>query len=169
MQHLNFKILALYGGAIAGVITLFRTITIYGDNHLHPPAALKNRYLLTLSPKIPHCEQVNPLLLKIQQSGIYVNAALLPTTDNPDKVKQLNLSGLLQKKQLNLAGKINRTILCQNSVQAKNQMTPITLRASFTNDKKIIGELLSPQIASQPLNFTAIPQLEQESTSQSGH
>jgi hypothetical protein len=155
--NLDFKILAFYGGAIAAVIILFKSITVYGENYLHPPAPLKNRYLLTLD-QIPNCKQINPVLLKVQQSGIYVNAALLPTTESADKFKQLSLSGLLNKQELNLSGKIDAKILCQNSTRLENHLAPATLRVSFANEKKIIGQLFFPQVTSGPINFTGVPQ-----------
>ena len=165
MQNLNFnfnfnldlRILAFYGGAIATVIILFKSITVYGENYLHPPAPLKNLYLLTLT-QIPDSKQINPVLLKIQQSGIYVNAALLPATENAEKFKQLSLSGLLNKQELNLSGKINAGILCQNFAHSENHLSPATLRLSFAQEKEIIGQLLFPQVTSSRINFIGVPQ-----------
>jgi len=155
--NLDLRILAFYGGAIATVIILFKSITVYGENYLHPPAPLKNLYLLTLT-QIPDCKQINPVLLKIQQSGIYVNAALLPATENAEKFKQLSLSGLLNKQELNLSGKINAGILCQNFAHSENQLSPATLRLSFAQEKEIIGQLLFPQVTSSRINFIGVPQ-----------
>ncbi|MBC6435921.1 hypothetical protein FM036_43120, partial [Nostoc sp. HG1] len=50
---------------------------VYGENNLKAPPPINGLYRLTLSENLPNCEKSDTLTLKIQQSGIYLNASVL--------------------------------------------------------------------------------------------
>jgi hypothetical protein len=156
MNHFNIKSLTFYGVAISSVLILFKTVTAYGENNLHPATPVPNHYLLTLKQNLPNCQQTNKLNLDIQQSGIYLNASLLPA-NNADTEKPLTLTGKLQNQQINLTGKINQALLCQTLNKSNNQQLAITLEMPTTKKDQISGQIKINNIASN-LEFTAIPQ-----------
>ncbi|MBD2169483.1 hypothetical protein H6G04_34555 [Calothrix membranacea FACHB-236] len=165
MNHFNVKSLAFYGIAISSVFLLFKTVSAYGESNLKAPPVINGSYLLTLDEKLPNCNQTDTSILKIQQSGIYVNASLLPTDANSENdtsdEKTHPLSGILRNQELNLSGKIDGSALCniastQNAPfhSAKMQMQLLD-KGNFTGQLTVSG-------VSQNFKFTAIPQKAQE-------
>ncbi|MCC5609006.1 hypothetical protein LC612_20025 [Nostoc sp. CHAB 5834] len=59
---------------------------------------------------MPNCEKSDTLTLNIQQSGIYLNASVLPTNTNGDTDEKHSLAGIFRNQQLNLSGKVGRAI-----------------------------------------------------------
>jgi len=162
MKQIKLPYIAFfYGGAIIIVIALLKTITHYGENYLHPPKAIKNRYIITLAKSLPNCHQVNSLILKVQQSGVYLNAALLPVSADSDRIKQFNLSGILSNQALNLSGSLNYPTICPNlhgSYSPENQIQPVNIRISLASQKTITGEIHFPN--AQPISLTVYPDTE---------
>ncbi|MEA5505014.1 hypothetical protein VB735_18265 [Halotia wernerae UHCC 0503] len=163
MNNFNFKSLAFYGVAIGSVLLLFKAVTAYGENNLKASTMIGDRYRLTLTENVPNCEKSNPLMLNIQQSGIYLNASLLAANINADTENKLSLTGSLKNQQLNLSGKIDRDILCYVSDSRKDRQKSVIIQMQLQNQAQITGQLRVNGIP-QPLRFTAIRQKAQEQT-----
>lgn len=163
MSHFNVKTLTFYGVAIASVLVLFKTVTAYGESNLQAPPVIGDRYRLTLTNNLPNCKKLDSLILKIQQSGIYLNASLLPATVNVDTEKSLPLTGIFTNKQFNLVGKIDTTILC-------NVAPPhsVTIKTQLASQGSLIGQLSIRGIP-QTLEFNATPEAAQTSEKSNSH
>jgi len=171
MNHLNFKSLAFYGVAIGSVLLLFKTVTVYGESNLKAPPTIGDRYRLTLAENLPNCENLKDLILNIQQSGIYVNASLLPANSNAansaSNQHKHSLSGILNHQQLNLSGKIDRSIVCQIAPPQDTSDHSATIQIQLKDPKNITRQLNINGIP-QSLKFTALPQTEKEESQKSG-
>jgi hypothetical protein len=131
----NLQHLTLYLGAISFVVILFTFITSYGEANLKTVSKIEGTYLIDSS--IPNCQNIQ---LAIQQSGIYLNAAIAPIGEN---TKGAELSGKWQGQNLLLSG---NSSLCKS---------PIAIAATVkTKDKtkQIIGKIT---ISNDILDFTA--------------
>ncbi len=162
MNHFNFKSLTFYGVAISSVLLLFKVVTAYGENNLQAPPAINGFYRLTLAENLPLCEKSDALILNLQQSGIYLNASLLPANTNADINVKHSLTGMmLRNQQLNLSGTVDRSILCNISRLQNNQINSVTIQMQLVDRGKITGQLTISGIL-QNLAFTATPQKAQE-------
>jgi hypothetical protein len=169
MKKFNFKSLIISGIAIASVLILFKTVTAYGENHLQANPIIPNRYHLTLQKNLPNCQKANTLVLNIQQSGIFLNASLLPLNNNVNTEKQLPLKGILKNQQLDLAGNIDTATLCQIPARQNISVQTIAIQMSQLNQDNIPGQLKINNIPTT-LEFTALPQVEnQKSDSKNSH
>ncbi|MBD2772455.1 hypothetical protein [Iningainema tapete] len=168
MHHLNLKSLAFYGVAIGSVLLLFKVVTVYGETKLKAPSQIEENYRLSFQKNLPICEKSDVLMLKIQQSGIYLNGFLLPadattelftsTTSNP------TLTGRLSNQQLNLSGKVSRTILC-NIIGSQtptniNSFDSVSMLVQLVDQKSLNGQMNIN--GTDTIEFTAIPQKSQE-------
>ncbi|MBW4562582.1 MAG: hypothetical protein KME32_15810 [Mojavia pulchra JT2-VF2] len=165
MNHFKFQSLAFYGIAIGSVIVLFKTVTFYGENNLKAPHEINGRYSLTLAENLPNCGKSNALILNLQQSGIYLNASLLPAkfySESSTIYGENNfLSGILRNQHLSLSGKINRFILCNISYRQNASVDLAEIKMQSVNQGSFLGQLTisdKPQI----IEFTATPQKAQE-------
>ena len=154
MGHFNSKALAFYAGAIAAVVILFSTVTAYGTSHLKAPTPISGRYPLSFA-QPPNCLKSNALMLTIQQSGIYLNASLLPiNTDSksakPAAQKPL-LSGHLNNGQLNLFGPSKAKICASGSKD--NPSNQIGIQGQVQG-KTLQGQMTLSSIPG-PIAFTA--------------
>lgn len=161
MSHFNFKSLTFYGVAIGSVLLLFKVVTAYGEKNLQAPPVINGRYRLTLAENLPNCETSSPLLLNIQQSGIYLNASLLPANANADTEKQHSLTGLFQNQQSSLSGKVEGYLLCNTPLAQDDRNKLVTIQMKLVDHGKITGQLNVNGI-SQSLGFTAMLQKDQE-------
>ncbi|WP_353931645.1 hypothetical protein WJM97_03400 [Okeanomitos corallinicola TIOX110] len=165
MNDFNFKFLATSGIAIASALVLFKTVTAYGENHLRATSLIHTRYHLQINQNLPNCQKTNKLILKIQQSGIYINAALLPIKTNAATKTPLNLTGKFKDQKLTLSGNINTGIFCQNSSVQNHQIQPITIQMSQLTQEYIPGQIKINNIP-KTLEFTALPQTKKKPISQ---
>lgn len=162
MHRSQLRFLLFYGGTLAIVILLFRSVTAYGEANLITPPTLNEHYLSTTAP--PGCEP-SRVRLTIQQSGIYLNGAihLQSETETTAKVshipERLTLIGRWQE-QLILNGRTQAFTACPFSLIDPQQ--PITLQATLNPDQSLTGQI---QQANAVWTFTAQPQ--QSSTAQS--
>ena len=156
MNHFNFKSLTFYGVAIIAVLLLFKTVSAYGENNLKAPPAISGRYRLTLAENLPNCEKSDTLTLNIEQSGIYLNASVLPANANPDTDEKHSLAGIFQNQQLNLSGKVGRSILCNITRPQNDPLNSVTIQMQLVDKSNITGQLTVNDIP-QPLKFTAVP------------
>jgi hypothetical protein len=126
MNVFSLKSLGLYSLVIAGAIGFFQIVTSYGEANIKAPMSVVGNYLIT-APNLPNCLQNKQLLLKLQQSGIYLNASLIDrsqvTTMNKDN--HPTLSGRLNSQKVNLTGLLSTT-LC-------DRLSPIHITGSFAN------------------------------------
>ncbi|MDZ8240370.1 MAG: hypothetical protein RMZ69_25015 [Nostoc sp. ChiQUE01a] len=166
MNHFNFKSLAFYGVAISSVLVLFKTVTVYGENNLKAPPLVSDRYRLTLAENLPNCEKSDTLRLNIEQSGIYLNASVLPTNANADLDEEHSLMGILKNQHLNLSGKINRSSLCNIPHSQKDPLNSVTIQMQLVERGNIPGQLTLNGIP-QTLKFTAVPEKVQEKSQKS--
>lgn len=168
MNHFKFKSLAFYGATITGVLILFKTVSAYGETNLKAPPVMNGYYRLALVENIPNCNQSDAPILNIQQSGIYVNASLLPTNTNSEILKsQTNhsLSGILSNQQLTLSGKIDKSTLCNIASTQNEPVHSAKIQMQLLDKGNFTGQLTVSGIP-QSFNFTAIPQKALEKSQQ---
>ncbi|MHC5599748.1 MAG: hypothetical protein ACYTXC_28090 [Nostoc sp.] len=157
MNHFNFKSLAFYGVAIISVLVLFKTVSAYGEKNLKAPPIVNGRYRLTLAENLPNCEKSDTLTLNIEQSGIYLNASVLPANANADTDEKHSLAGILKNQQLNLSGKVGRSILCNIPQPQNDPLNSVTIQMQLVDKGSMTGELTVNGIP-KTLKFTAVPQ-----------
>lgn len=126
--------LSLYLVAISFVIILFTFATSYGEANLKTATKIEGIYKIESS--FPNCGE--NLQLIVQQSGIYVNAAIAPLGDN-FKGSVSELSGKWQGQKLLLSGNSNT---CKS-------LTAINARVE---GEQIMGQVV---ISNDTLDFTA--------------
>lgn len=167
MHHFNLKSLAFYGVAIGSVLILFKAVTAYGETRLKAPQKISDRYLLTFKEQLPNCQTPNSLSLQIQQSGIYVNASLLPANTNAEIAraaeKKPKLTGLIDAKQITLSGTVPTATICSNSNQKITNIQSVNLKMHSQTPKNLLGEITINSMT-KSLQFNATPQKTREST-----
>ncbi len=155
-NHFNAKSLSFYAVAIGSVLLLFNVVTAYGENNLTAPKTIGGSYRLSFTNSLPGCLQIAPLVLQLDQSGTYVNAAVLKPVakdaqSSMSAEEKLTLTGLFKNQQLFLTGKVPRSVLC-NQPQASGE-------SAIALTSRIEGENLAGSIAlnGEPLKtpFTA--------------
>lgn len=157
MNHFNLKSLTFYGVAITSVLVLFKTVTVYGENNLKAPPPINGRYRLTLSENLPNCEKSDTLTLNIEQSGIYLNASVLPANANPGTDEKHSLAGIFRNQQLNLSGKVGKSILCNIPRPQNDPLNSVTIQMQLVDKSNMTGQLTVKGIP-QTLKFTAVPE-----------
>ncbi|MBW4665200.1 MAG: hypothetical protein KME01_13520 [Chroococcus sp. CMT-3BRIN-NPC107] len=141
-SHFNVKSLTFYAVAISSVLLLFKVVTAYGESKLKAPQTIGGSYRLTFANSLPGCPQIAPVMLQLDQSGMYVNAAMLKplATEAEHKMsaeEKLTLTGLFKNRELNLGGKVAKSVLC--GVQESGE-TAITLTSQIDGNK-LAGEI----------------------------
>jgi hypothetical protein len=81
MKNFSIKSIGLYGLAIGGAIAFFHFVTSYGEANVKAPISVSGIYLIA-GQDLPGCLRNKALLLKLQQSGIYLNANLIVTDES---------------------------------------------------------------------------------------
>jgi hypothetical protein len=116
MKSSRLKYLAFYGGTIAFVLGLFTAVTTYGENHLQAAQGIEGNYLFSL-PTSATCGGGTPVTLILQQSGVYVAAALINPAlpRNRTAFKPMTLSGQWRDRQLSLIGTVPVGVLCASA------------------------------------------------------
>ena len=147
-SHFNLKSLAFYGGAIGFVVVLFSVVTAYGEANIKAPPIISGRYRINLQ-NSSGCQQNEPLILSIQQSGVYLSGSLLSAENNekteiPAKEKP-SLDGKTFNQSLTLSGSTKLPI-CNNSSLTKSSLVKI--------EGKVKGETLTGK-----MNLNQIPQV----------
>lgn len=165
MNRFNKKTAIFYISTIVLVLILFKIITAYGESNLKASPSIRGSYQLEIKPQA-NCSNPGKVLLVIEQSGIYLNATLLPNESSKAVVeypKFFPLSGKLQQQQLKLVGTIANLNICSYSPTgtasstAKNPATNVQIQA------ELVGRDLQGKITlnsqSQSLKFTAFNSL----------
>jgi hypothetical protein len=124
MSHFSLKSLTFYGVAIGTVAILFKAITAYGETNLKAPPAINGNYSLD-GTTLPGCLKSQGVKLVVLQSGIYLNGAINPTSNeatapNPRREKP-TLIGRFQNGELSLSGTLPELPAC--SASASNKLT----------------------------------------------
>ncbi|KAF3885597.1 MULTISPECIES: hypothetical protein [Nostocales] len=164
MHHFNLKSLVFYGTAISSVVLLFKVVTAYGESNLKAPPTLNSRYRLVLNDNLQVCKQSEPIVLNIQQSGIYLNGSMESANFNT-KMSAANkitssLTGKLDRQQLSLSGKVPRAILCHTASAVTAQSPSVSLvkiQAQLTPKQDLAGTL-NIDGTSEGINLTAVPE-----------
>jgi hypothetical protein len=119
MNVFSVKSIGLYSLAIGSAIVFFNFVTSYGEANIKAPIAIAGNYLITAQ-KLPDCLQGKQLLLKLQQSGIYLNASLInqPKESIANKDISPTFSGRLHARELDLVGLLP-TAICPRSLQLR--------------------------------------------------
>lgn len=143
-NHFNIKSLTFYAIAIGSVLLLFNVVTTYGENNLKASKTIGGSYRLSLTNSLPGCPQIAPLILQLDQSGTYINAAVLkPAAKNVQTSMSVEekptLTGLFKEQQLTLTGKVAKSVLCGFPQASGENVIAITSR--------IDGENLAGEIA----------------------
>jgi len=165
-SHFSFKSLSFYAVAIGSVLLLFNVVTTYGESRLKAPSSIGGRYRLDLANSLPGCT-IEPLLLEIDQSGVYANAAILPstTTENPmSAAERLTLTGSFKDMQLNLSGTVPLSV-CNQSSTAETKAIAINSRIEGNT---MVGKIA---LGAQPqkTQFTAQKQADTASNNKAAH
>lgn len=159
-SHFSFKSLSFYAIAIGSVLILFNVVTAYGESKLKAPSAIGGRYRLDVANSLPGCAKPEPLLLQVDQSGVYANGVILPastTTENSMSAEErLTLTGFFKDRQLNLSGTVPQSVLCNQSSGSRTKAIAINSRIE---GDKMVGEIA---IDAQPqkTQFTAQKQVD---------
>ncbi|NJO93240.1 MAG: hypothetical protein HC820_00680 [Hydrococcus sp. RM1_1_31] len=141
-SHLKLKSLTFYGVAIASVLTLFKVVSAYGENHLKAPPAISGQYRLIKTQNLADCLK-DLKTLKIEQSGIYLIGKLSFSE------REIVLDGKLNGKQIFLSTKTEQIAQCQ----AKDSANLFTIEGQ-TKDKIFSGKMIWNS-AFPETNFTA--------------
>jgi hypothetical protein len=169
MNHFNFKSLTFYGIAIGSVLLLFKTVSAYGETNLKAPPKINNYYRLVVVDKIPNCEKPEKLILNIQQSGIYLNASLLPANTDSESlnsyVNKDSLSGIFTNQQLNLSGKVHRAMLCNIPASQNAPVHLVRMQMQLIKPGNLVGQFALSG-STRTFKFTAIPDKTQEKSQQ---
>jgi hypothetical protein len=136
MNVFSVKSIGLYSIVIGSAIGFFHMVTSYGEANLKAPISVAGNYLINAQ-QLPTCIQNKQLLLKLQQSGIYLNASLV---DERQKVTSVNdsrptLSGRLNVRQFHLTGLLPTTIC--------DRLSRFKIAGSLVNH--LPGKILKPK------------------------
>ena len=175
MTLFSAKSIGLYSLAIGSAIVFFNVVTSYGEANLKAPMPVDGNYLITAQ-NLPTCLQQQQLTLKIQQSGMYLNASL--TTDrlasNSIGNPRPTFSGRFHDRQVDLSGLIPANICPQGSqLQISGSIVEIRPNTTQAAMKPSPNRQLQGQVSSIDLNhqqsrsipFTGILQPVTRSTS----
>ena len=155
--HFNVKTLTFYGVAIGSVLLLFNIVTAYGEAKLKASVPIGGRYSLSFAQK-PNCPKSDALVLNIQQSGVYLNASLLPAAEKAQQPtaaeEKLSLTGDLSNQEFSLAGTVPSSTVCNHSVSPETSDRPQDNPSrSVKIQSRVDGETLKGQ-----MNVSGIPE-----------
>jgi hypothetical protein len=119
LSHFDRKSLIFYGVAISSVVGLFSLVSRYGNARLEAPMLIEGNYQLQIEPSAS-CPEPPPLQLRIQQSGIFVNGALMAASPEAKPAESgnapLTLDGSWRSPQLDLSGRLSGLEICGQPV-----------------------------------------------------
>jgi hypothetical protein len=116
MNVFSAKSIGLYSLAVGSAIGFFQIVTSYGEAQIAAPIAVSGNYLITAQ-NLPDCLQQKQLILKLQQSGVYLNASIVKNTPEITSTRDTRptFSGRLQERKLSLSGTLPPEICPQPS------------------------------------------------------
>jgi len=144
-SHFDLRSLIFYTGSIGVVVILFTVATAYGEKNLQAPRRIDGSYPLTM--QVPaNCLKGKPVNLLLQQSGVFLTGALLPTdaSEQATRIAQErpSLSGRWQNDELTLTGHLGRDWTCNDTVKITGSL----------NQNSLIGTLSLSSVP-QPIEF----------------
>ncbi len=148
MNRFNLKFLSFYMVTIALVVLLFNRVSTYGNTQLKAPPAIAGDYLIEPQ-KQRNCLTAAPLLLTIEQSGIYLTGLLKVGTSNAETKSDgevAALNGKFQADQIQLSGVTSASVCSGND--------KIEMVGSVTQDL-LMGQLKILTYPGQTVNFIA--------------
>ena len=136
------KWLTFYGATIAFVVALFNIATSYGEANLKAQPKISGRYKITTT-DLPGCLKSKTLVLSIEQSGIYLNGALLASTHSAQEQaaskRKPSLIGLFQQQNLELSGTASQIQDCGNgAIAVQSTVTQNTLKGKLSLDNTAV-------------------------------
>ncbi len=150
MNVFSLKSVGLYSLAIGITVVFFQIVTSYGSANLKAPVSVEGNYLLN-GQKLPGCLQDKILLLKLQQSGIYLNASLIKI----DRLVGVDMNNLVEKSLSNqrniqptLTGKLAQSTSSSPTQQfSLSGLLPIAtcVQSSPLKISGSLGEKLTPK------------------------
>lgn len=160
-SHFSLKSLAFYGLAITSVLTLFSLTTAYGDANLKAPHKIDGRYAINTQLGLS-CLAGKPMVLMLQQSGIYLTGSLL-LPDAPEQTVEMaaerpTLTGRWDDVKIRMDGSLAYIPGCQEE--------QVTLEGSIAQEV-LNGTMRFSSTATSP-KFTAQRQAKQ-AISHGGH
>ncbi|BDI20105.1 hypothetical protein ANSO36C_59070 [Nostoc cf. commune SO-36] len=116
------------------------------------PPSVNGRLCLTLAENLPNCEKSDTLTLSIQQLSIYLNASVLSATYNADTNEKHSLAGIFRNQQLNLSGKVGKSILCSIPRPQNDPLNSVTIQMQLVVEE----EFRSQNGLNAPLPLTGV-------------
>lgn len=159
-SHFSLKSLAFYGIAIGSVLTLFSLTTAYGESNLKAPHKIDGRYPINTQLGLS-CLAKKPVVLMLQQSGIYLTGSLL-LTDAPKQTVEMaaerpSLTGKWDGLQIKMDGSLAYIPGCQEQVTLQGRIAQEALNGTL-------------RFSSTPTTVEVVaPRQAQQETSQAGH
>ncbi len=182
MNIFSAKSIGLYSIAIGSAIGFFHFISSYGEANIKAPIPVGGNYLI-IDQNLPGCLQGKPLLLRLQQSGIYLNANLSivdrsdttttrdirPTLSGQLRDRQLNLSGLLptqicpQPSQIRIAGSLVQPLSSSITTVKSTANSIAAIQGQLWLTNRSVSETLA---GANPVAFTGTfqPSIKPKST-----
>jgi hypothetical protein len=172
MNIFSARSIGLYTVAIGSAIGFFNLVTSYGEANIKAPIAVAGNYLIA-SQDLPGCLQHKAVLLKLQQSGVYLNASLMTidVANNSDLQNITDRAATTSSTNLRptFSGRLhdNRQLDLSGSLPPASCPVPAQLRisgsivSSSPTDGKLRGQLWLTNkdgVQGSPVNFTAIVQ-----------
>jgi hypothetical protein len=145
MNVFSVKSIGLYSLAILSAIGFFHLVTRYGEANLKAPIAVAGNYLIA-GQDLPGCLQHKALLLRIQQSGIYLNANLI-TIDGAvgkDIVKTIDRPAAnTQDLRPTLSGRLSNRVISAlpNQLELSGTLPPQI--CPFPSQIRVVGSIAS--------------------------
>jgi hypothetical protein len=170
MKAFSVKSLAFYGLSLGFVVTLFGVVTTYGEANLKASPPITGDYSFRLPPSAG-CSSGKQVNLFIQQSGIYISAALLNVQDPiPPKeklsAKAMTLNGQSKNRQFTLEGAVPSTVFCATTQKSAQNQWVDTKIQGYLNHSTLSGKLFLNSTDS--IQFTA-ERLVQEKPQETPH
>jgi hypothetical protein len=123
MKGLDLKLVTFYSGSLVAVIALFSAVTRYGEANLKPPSDIGGTYPISASLPLD-CASNPDLALVIQQSGVYLHAALA-SAPTQESTPEATLQGRWDGNHLTLEGTVPHSALCRSEAQPSKNSAPI--------------------------------------------
>ena len=121
----NLRSLLFYSGSLGAVVLLFIVATAYGENQLKAPPRIDGHYRVTAT-NLPACLANQPLLLIVQQSGIYLNGTLVAEQAGNEPKKEVEKPTLrgIWNGSLSLEGTVHATLPCPDRLMIQARVEP---------------------------------------------
>ena len=163
LKNPNVRHILFYIVATASVVTLFNLVTAYALANLKAPLRISGVYEIEAKSFSP-CLKEDSVLLKIQQSGLYLNALIVPISQEKrlSSDETFPLIGHFDAANMTIKGNLSELKGCP-SADAQGQ---VIIKATAIKGQKIDGVITSGSLT---VPFTAVARVEQKSDSKKPH